>query len=253
MIARTRQEEIARRVGSAEEVSVGALARRLGVSEMTVRRDLQALEARGLVLRTHGGAVPAERVAFEFAFRRHQQTHLAAKQAIARRAARFVRDGQRLLIDTGTTTLELAKLLARTRKVTVVTTSLAIVSAVQFAPGIGTVLLGGFLRPGSPDLCGPITERNLEDLHVDLAFLGADAVSLDGSFYSGDLNVARLAAKMIDCGERAYVLADSSKLGRKSLARFARARQVEALITDRRITSAQKRALKKAGLKVLLA
>lgn len=253
MSRQERLDHIRRRAQAAREVTVRELADELDVSEMTARRDLSALEREGLLVRTHGGAVATGRVAFEFAFGRDQQTMLDAKRAIAAVACGMIEDGQVVLLDTGTTTLELARLLTAGRALTVVTSSLAIVSTLQFASGVETILLGGFLRGGSPDLWGPITERNLEELHVDWVFVGADGVGSDGRLYCEDLNVARVAERMIAAGERAYVLADSSKIGRKSLTSYGGPEDVRALITDDGIDDAQRRALIESGLGIVVA
>ena len=162
-------------------------------------------------------------------------------------------DGQSVLLDTGTTTLELARALASRRSMTVVTTSLAAASVLQFTPAVRTILLGGFLRVGQPDLWGPITDGNLDGLHVDRAFLGADAVGPDGSLYCSDLNVARLASRMARTGDAAYVLADSSKFGHKSLGRYGGPGDVDGLITDDGITREQRDALAQAGMHVIVA
>ena len=253
MTRQTRRAYICQRAQASPEVTVQGLTRELGVSAMTVRRDLRALAHSGMLMRTHGGAVATERVGFEFAFRRDSEHMLDAKRAIAAVAAGLVQDGQRVLLDTGTTTLEVARALALRRRLTVVTTSLAIVSALQFASGIDTILLGGFLRSGSPDLWGPITERNLAELHVEWAFVGADAVDGVGQFYCNDLNVARLAGRMMQAADSVYVVADSSKFGRKGLMRFGGPPDVDGVIVDGALDEATVAGLARAGLNVLAA
>src|SRR5688572_26252964 len=138
------------------DCSVEFLANRFGVSDMTIRRDLQNLAESGKVIRTHGGAAPAARVSFEFQFLNRARANQAAKQAIARLAAEQVRDGQSVMLDSGTTTLALAQELRarRTTGLTIITTSLPIASELQFSPSIEIVLLGGILRSDAPDLVG---------------------------------------------------------------------------------------------------
>ena len=152
-----------------KEVAVDVLARQFKVSGMTIRRDLEQLESQGDIVRTYGGAALAQRLTFEFSFRDQAHSHNARKQAIAQQAAALVHNGKVVMLDTGTTTLQIAQALVGKQDVTLITTSLAIVSEVQFAPGMKVVLLGGFLRRGSPDMHGPLTEQNVEQFKADIA------------------------------------------------------------------------------------
>lgn len=198
----------------ADEVSIDAMAEKSGVSGMTVRRDLELLESRGDVIRTYGGAALAKRLTFEFSFREKQNRNCHQKSQIAREVVKYIKDGQVVMLDTGTTTLEIARQMMGLHNVTVITTSLAIVSRLQFAAGIKVVLLGGFLRGGSPDLHGPLTEQNVEIFKADIAFMGADAVDPDGNTYADDLRVMNLDRKMAAHAARVVVVADSSKFGK---------------------------------------
>jgi len=233
--------------------SVDFLARRLGVSEMTIRRDLRVVEEDGRVVRTHGGATLAERVAFEFSFLQRTQVNQAAKQAIAAAAVREIGKARTLLLDSGTTTLALAELLKSHTDLTVITTSLPIASTLQFSPGIELLLLGGLLRRDAPDLGGPLTEANLENLRADVAFIGADAIDASGDVYNNSLAVGRMLSKMADSAARVFVLADSSKLGKTGLMRFGQLSKWAALITDERADKSQLRSLKAAGATVIVA
>ncbi len=218
-----------------EEASVSVLAEELGVSEMTLRRDLDRLEAAGYVRRTHGGAVAAERIGFEFDFVARRQSNQKAKRAIAEAALKLIEPGLVILLDAGTTALELACLLRGVSNLVVVTPSLAVAAELQFAEGIQTILLGGILRRGSPDLTGEITEAALETLAVDIAFQGSDGIGLDGMLYTGDLSVARVDRTIRQRAGRTYVLADSSKVGRSALACHGRLSEMSGWITDRGI------------------
>jgi DeoR/GlpR family transcriptional regulator of sugar metabolism len=239
--------EALRRLG---EVEVRDMARQLGVSEMTVRRDLDRLERAGHVHRTHGGAVAAERLGFEFDFVVRRQANQRAKRAIAAEALRLLQPGDRVLLDAGTTTLELASLLRGLRGLVVITPSLAVASELQFADEVQTILLGGILRKGSPDLTGEVTESVLERLSVDIAFQGADGIGLDGSLYTADLSVARVDEKVRMRSARTYVLADSSKVGRTALARHGRLQDMTGWITDAGISPASLAQFRALGVEV---
>jgi len=231
-----RLEAIRQELVVTDEVSIDDLAGRFGVSGMTVRRDLERLEARGDVIRTHGGAALAQRLTFEFSFREKQNRKSGAKSRIAESAARHIEDGHVVILDTGTTTLEIARRVLGRRNVTVITTSLAIVSALQFAAGVRIVLLGGFLRGGSPDLHGPLTEQNMEMFRADVAFLGADAVDLDGNTYADDLQVVNLDRKMAASAAHVIVVADSSKFGKTGMCKIFSPNDYGLIVTDSAIS-----------------
>ena len=253
MSAKTRQDRICEWLARRGECSIDALVGKFGVSGMTVRRDLQALAQRGKVIRTHGGAAMAERVSFEFDFLNRVREHQAAKQQIAVAAAAQVQDGQSVMLDSGTTTLELAKRLREKQRLTVVTTSLPVAAQLQYDRHIEVLLLGGFLRPSAPDLAGPLTETNLESLRADVAFIGACGVDRQGAVYQDSPEIASMLTKMAAAAARVFVVADGSKLGRTALWRFGRLRDWAALVTDRTADRSILSALRKAGVRVIVA
>jgi DeoR family fructose operon transcriptional repressor len=185
-----RQAQIRERFAAGPGVSVSELAREFDVSEMTIRRDLAALEGQSHIRRTHGGAVLTQRMMLEFDYRERREHNQPLKQAIAAAARKLIRPGQRLILDNGTTTLELAALLKDGQNLTVITPSLAVASELQHAAGVEVILLGGVIRRGSPDLTGPVTEHCLELFAADYAFQGADGIGADGSIYNSDLRLA---------------------------------------------------------------
>jgi DeoR/GlpR family transcriptional regulator of sugar metabolism len=248
-----RLEAIRQELLRADEVSIEDLAGRFQVSGMTIRRDLEQLESRGDVIRTHGGAAPARRLTFEFSFREKQNRNRRQKSRIARQAASRVEDGQVVILDTGTTTLEIARQLMGRRNVTVITTSLAIVSALQFASGVRVVLLGGFLRGGSPDLHGPLTEQSIEMFRADIAFMGADAVDLDGNTYADDLQVVNLDRKMAASAARVVVVADGSKFGRNGMCRIFGSEDYDAIISDCGLSKGMVKRLARRGVLIEIA
>jgi DeoR/GlpR family transcriptional regulator of sugar metabolism len=246
----TRQEQIREVLRVRGEADIGEMAAVLGVSEMTIRRDLDRLEANGYVRRTHGGAVLAERLVFEFGFAARRQANHAAKAAIAAAAVKLIRPGDRLILDAGTTTLELARLLPAIPGLTVITPSLAVASELQFAEQIQTILLGGVLRRGSPDLSGEVCEAVLDMLKADLAFQGADGIDENGTLYTADLRVARLDQKIRLSANRTYILADSRKVGRTALACHGRLQDVTGWITDSGIPKAALTSLRRLGTQI---
>lgn len=248
-----RHERICERLEARGECSVEELAELLGVSGMTVRRDLQALAEHGKLIRTHGGAAIAPRISFEFDFLRRTRENEAAKQAIALAAAALVDDGQSVLLDSGTTTLALSHQLKGKKNLTVITTSLPIASQLQYEQEIAVLLLGGYLRAGSPDLAGAMTEANLETLHADVAFIGADGIDARGAVYNHSPEVARMLTKMAAAAGRVFVVADHDKLDQTALWRFGQLKEWAGLVTDAEADRSFIASLQKSGIRVIKA
>ena len=181
------------------------------------------------------------------------QQNQSAKRAIAAAAAAQITDGETIMLDSGTTTLELAKLLCGKQGLTVITNSLPIAAQLQYDRQIEVLLLGGYLRASSPDLVGAITEANLETLRADAAFLGADGIDRHGGVYQESPEVARMLTKMAASAGRVYVVADASKLGKTALWRFGRLQDWAALITDAAADRSLLASLRKAGVRVIKA
>ena len=236
-----------------QRVDIVELSKDFGVSEITVRRDLEKLESIGHVHRTIGGAVPSERMAFEFDFAIRRQICQREKQAIAQHAFEMIRPGHRLILDTGTTTLALAYLLKASQDITVITPSLAVASALQFIPGVETIILGGIFRQGHADLTGTITEAILEMLAADIAFQGADAIGEDGAMYNADMRMAKVDQKIRERAKQTYILSDSSKIGKTDLIVNGYLQQVDGLITDDKLKPKHHKALKKLGANIFTA
>lgn len=226
-----RRSAILDRLASDGEVFVLELAADLNVTPMTIRRDLEALEGQDALTRTHGGAIFSRKSVAEFAFLERNRTSIEEKRSIARVAAALVEPGMRVVIDTGTTTLEVARALSGVEGIQVLTSSLAVASALHAHSGMEIVLLGGNVRNNSPDLSGSLTEDNLRKFRVNLAILGADALDERG-LYTTDLGIARVSEAMIDVAEETVLVADSRKFRRTSFVKFAEWSQIGHLIVD---------------------
>ena len=251
--AHQRQAKITELIRKNQQVEIAELAALFDVSEMTVRRDLDHLAEQDHVVRTFGGAAISEKMEFQFDFASRRRQNQKYKKLIAAEAAKLIQLGQKLILDTGTTTLELAYLLRSMQDVTVVTPSLAVASVLQFSPKVEVILLGGIIREGSPDLTGSITEAVLDMFKVDIAFQGADGVGLDGEVYNSDTRIAKVDRKMRQRAERIYLLVDSSKIGKTEFAVNGHVSEADGFITDQRITRQQKKCLQKAGAKLIIA
>jgi len=246
-IMNPRHQKIIDRLHAQGEVSVQDLAEAFGVTAMTIRRDLDFLAAQNRLTRTHGGAMRSAPAVIEFAFLERSRERVAEKQAIARGAAALVEPGMTLVLDTGTTTLEVARAIAGVPDLTVLTTSLAIASALYGRENISLILLGGSVRRNSPDLSGPLAEENLRHFRTHLAILGADAADRDGLFTS-DQAIAAVSRAMIACAEETVLVADSEKFARRAFVHFADWAEITHLVTDGGLGKDDRRWLAKAGV-----
>jgi DeoR/GlpR family transcriptional regulator of sugar metabolism len=221
------------RAVQAGRVSVEALAGEFGVSVMTVRRDLAELARLGKVNRVHGGAIPSRAGMAEFSFREKATDMAEEKRAIARAVSVMIEPGMSVSLDTGTTTLEVARMLVGRARLRVLTTSLAIASVLHADQGIDLVLLGGTVRKNTPDLWGGITEENIRRFRSDLAVLGTDAISPSGAFTT-DVPTSRVSRALMETAGRKVLVADHSKFSKTAFVRHAALSEMDLLVTDER-------------------
>jgi len=227
---KSRHARILEALAASGEATVQQLATRFGVSVMTIRRDLAELEGQGELARTHGGAMLSRAGIIEFSFKEKADRNAVEKQAIARETARLVRSGMTLTLDTGTTTLEVARAIAGIPDLTVLTSSLAIASALYGRPNIALVLAGGAVRTGNPDLSGWLTEENMKRFRVDIACIGADGADRDGVFTT-DAGVARVSQAMLAGAHETVLVADHTKFEKPAFVRFASWSDIDRVIT----------------------
>ena len=232
---------------------VEELSRQFGVSLVTIRKDLTALEQRGLWRRTHGGALYSQKTLYNPTIREKLRLNRSLKQAIAQRALSLITEGDSLFLDSGSTTLELAKAMKHQfRSLYILTNSIPVAS--ELADSRWDVLvLGGNLRPRSLALIGPATERALEVYRADKAFLAATGVTLEHGYSTPNPLEAPTKRAMLKAAKQAYAVVDSSKLGHAALASFAALEEVEALITDDQAPARFLESLEQRGLGFLLA
>jgi DeoR/GlpR family transcriptional regulator of sugar metabolism len=248
-----RRREILRLLRSGLSVDTADLSRRLSVSEMTVRRDLTDLERHNMILRNYGGATLARRIHLEFQFDQRHQGALASKQAIGKHAASLVQPNETIFINSGTTTLELARELTRRDiPLTVATQSLAIGSELWGQPRITVLMLGGELSEGSPDLTGPLCEHALNMLHASKAFLGCDGVQPTRGFFAEKPEAARVSSGMAEQADWVCILADASKIGQHATVRYAGLDEVDLLVTDDSVAPDHLAALRKSIQDILV-
>lgn len=232
LFAVERREAILRLLEERTKILVPELCEYFKVSPATIRGDLRDLEAGGRLKRAHGGAVPVGKASFEPTSRLKEVERVAEKRRIAGQAAGLVEDGDTIVLDTGTTTLELAKCLAGRTDLTVVTNDLDIAAFLERASGISLVMTGGTIRRGFHCVTGPVTLAGLRDLNVDKAFLAANAYSLDRGFTTPNIEHAEVKRSMLAIAAECIMLMDSAKIGRTAFVKFADIADIDRLITD---------------------
>lgn len=240
------------RLREVPRIGVAELVAATGASDMTVRRDLDHLAAQGVLKRVHGGAVPLLPAGAEPPFAARSEAAVAAKKAIAAAAVRRLRDGETILLDSGTTALAVARLL-RHRTMTVMPLSLHIAHELADAPGIRLLVPGGEPRKGELALAGPLTLASLRALRFDVAVLSPCAFSLDAGMTAYDLGDAEVKRQAFEVATRSIVLADGEKWDRSALAYVCPADRPDVIITDATAPEEQRAALAERGVLVEVA
>lgn len=255
MYPEERQQAIAAQVLSQGRASVAELATAYDVTTETVRRDLAVLDRAGVLRRVHGGAVPVRALHLvESSVDERQSTRSGHKQAIARAAVEFIpATGASVLFDAGTTTARLAALLPTDRDLLAVTNSVPIAARLAGMGSVSLQLLGGRVRGLTQAAVGEQAVSTLASLRVDIAFIGANGISVRHGLSTPDPDEAAVKRAMVECANFVVVLADSSKVGHEEFVSFATLDRVDALVTDAEISAADKTQLIEAGVEVVVA
>jgi DeoR family transcriptional regulator of aga operon len=255
-----RWNELLELLAAAGQLQVEDAAQALGVSAATVRRDFEELASQQMLTRIRGGAV-AQGVTYDLPLRYKTERHPSEKQRIAAVAAGLARPGQVVGLNGGTTTTEVARALATradlnsaaSPALTIVTNALNIATELAVRQHIKIVTTGGVARPQSYELTGPLATGVLEQVTLDMAFLGVDgidAVAGATAHHEGEASINRLMARQAG---QVVVVADSSKVGRRAFARICTAREIDVLVTDKDIAAEDSATLQDAGVDVVTA
>jgi DeoR/GlpR family transcriptional regulator of sugar metabolism len=234
VLAQQRQERILAELRRSGAVRVADLTDLLGVSDMTIRRDLEQLAGDGVARKVHGGAVLAGQVAFEPGFAAKSQLALPAKHAIAERAASLIQPGAAIALSAGTTTWAMARYVASIGGLTVVTNSTTVADVITSldAGNQVTVILTGGVRTPSAALVGPVADRTIASMHVDQLFLGVHGMDTRAGYTTPNLAEATTNRVLVDSAREVVVLADSSKWGVVGLADIGPLDIASVVITD---------------------
>lgn len=233
-------------------VLVTDLSRQFATSQVTIRKDLEILHSHGLIHRTHGGALPVRDGALEDpTLREKEKLHRQEKLHIAESASARVKEGQVLILDSGTTTTAIARALRNFQNLTIITNAVNIAAELA-GTAVEVILTGGTLRNNSFSLVGPIAEETLHRLTADLLFLGVDGFDVQYGLSTPNLLEAKVNRVMVEVSKRVVAVCDSSKFGRRSLSLISPTSTVHEVITDRGAPKSDLRALKQAGIEVTL-
>ncbi len=251
MLTEARRHKVLELIKEKGFVSLSELCQTLDSSESTLRRDLEYWDQQGIIKRTHGGAMFTGEQLTMPAFDDRVTTNLEAKRLIARTALHHIPDGSVILLDGGTTTYEIARLLVG-RSLQVVTNSLPIASLLSARREIDLILLGGYIYPKTGVALGPLTIAQLERMHIQKAFIGVSGITPKGLFNSNLLLVETERAMMRSATE-VIVVADHSKIDHTALAQLCKLNEVHTLIVDAKITSEQQKWISDAGVRLIQA
>lgn len=234
------------------QVRINDLKEMFSVSEVTLRNDLEKLEEKKLLIRTRGGGIQTPEVRFDYQFNKALTVSLKEKRAIGKEAAKLVKDNETIILDSGTTTLEVARNLVKLNNVTVITNSINIAFELLNYPNLRIIMLGGNIRASSLSVNGPVAENNLKDLYCDKVFLGVNGVDSKLGIFTTVIEDTPLNRLMIERSKEVIVVTDSSKFYKKSFSIVAPINSVDILITDSNIPKDELENLTNAGVRTII-
>ena len=247
MLAAKRQSRIVELIQKQGSVEVEILAKELSVSPMTIRRDLVKLQDENRVERCHGGAVAKQEVTYAD----KQVSHKAEKKRLAKRCVQLVRQGDSIFLDAGTTTFEIARLLADIPDIMVVTNDLEIAQVLKCAKG-KLVVCGGVVQKTTGSMLGYYATKMLEDFRFDIGFFGAASIDDDFQVMTPTIDKAFLKKEAVKRCLRSYLVVDESKFGRQSVTKINHLKDYEATVTTRIFSESENEKLEQEKIKIIL-
>lgn len=249
-----RREKVLKLINEHGKVYVHELSKLFGVSEVTIRNDLDQLEKKNHLIRARGGALKLEgQVSLDFNLSDKHKQHFPEKARIGKLAASLIGDSQTIILDSGTTTAEIAKHLSNNLNLSVITNAINIVNMLVQYPSVNVIVPGGYLRQNSLSLVGPFAAKNFRSLYVDKVFIGVDGFDPEIGAYTPNIEEAHLNEIMIDISKEVILVADSSKFSRKSLTLICAVSSIDIVITDSGILPEDKKKLEDKGVVVMIA
>lgn len=249
-----RREQIIQRLRQQGSVQVNDLSTLFGVSTVTIRNDLAFLEKQGIAVRAYGGALicDSNNSGTEPSVEDKSSLNTALKRSIARAAVELIKPGHRVILDSGTTTYEIARLMRKHTDVIAMTNGMNVANALLEAEGVELLMTGGHLRRQSLSFYGDQAEQSLQNYHFDMLFLGVDAIDLERGISTHNEDEARLNRRMCEVAERIVVVTDSSKFDHSSLHKIVDTQRIDMIIVDEGIPVESLEGLRKSGIDVIL-
>ena len=247
-----RRDEILALTNAKGKVSVIELAKRFRISQVTIRQDLNVLDQMKLLIRSHGGALANSKLSNELSISQKQSKHQSIKKKLAEFTATLIKNGQSIILDSGTTTEEIAHSLAQHQGLTVMTNGLNVALALAKNPAIEVLIIGGTLRKNSLSCSNEQAFNNLKNYHFDQVILGVDGFDLDAGITTHYEPEARLNRLMCESSSHIIAVTDSSKLGKRSCHIICHYRDIRTLVTDSGIKPQYIDALNQAGVDVCI-
>jgi DeoR/GlpR family transcriptional regulator of sugar metabolism len=248
-----RQRKILDELRSCGIVAVDKLVEMLGVSESTIRRDLEDMSRKGLVSRSHGGAVsPSFSTAYEKTYAEKKMMFSEEKERIGSAAAKLVSDGETVILDSGSTTFEVARHLASRRGLKIITNDLSITGEIDYDPSNSIILTGGLYSRYLNLLTGSETENFYRNIRVNKAFLAADAIDMENGVFNATMEDASVKKIILEAACEVILVSDHSKFGRTSLSKVCNIDQVHMIITDRGLDQPYQQELRKKNSNFML-
>ncbi len=244
-----RQKQILKILGEDDKATVASLSHKLGVSAVTIRQDLRYLEGEGLLRRIHGGAVLKDADDLD----NRLGVHYDKKLRIARKLSSRVREGETVLIESGSVNALLARELARIERVTIITTNVFIARQFRKNPQATIILLGGIYQHDSETLVGDITKSCIEQIHIDKAFIGMDGFTREKGFMIRDLFRAEISRFIIEKAEDVFLVSDSTKFGRSALTTICHPEDIRHLATNTDLAPHYREIFTEAGVDLIMA
>ena len=250
--AKERRALIMRQLEQKEEVLVTELSKETGISEVTIRKDLTILQNRNLLVRTRGGAMrkPVENQNEDITIAKKGMFNFREKERIGAEAAKLIKDGDFIMLDSGTTTLEVARHLDRFQHLKIITNAMNIATELMTYKRFEVILLGGNLRVNSHSTVGPLAMSVLRNFSAYKLFLGVDSFSLEDGVSTPSMEEALLNQNMIQQADKVIAVFDSSKFDKRSYVHIAEAREIDCIITDHAIPDGVRSKLKQAGIEL---
>ena len=241
--------QLARRHG---RVLVSELSRRFNTSTVTIRNDLNDLHRRGLIVRSRGGAVHNESSTFESSLSERLRTNAAEKRRIGLAAAAMVNDGETIILDSGTTTQEIARNLKGKKGLQVITNGVNVAMELLGVQGIQLIIVGGILRADSVSVVGSFAENMLNQLSADRLFLGAASCDPEFGPSTPNLEESLVNQAMVKISREVVLVVDSTKFNKRSMSRIAPLSSIHKVITDRKISPEVEEQLRNSGCEIIL-